>query len=124
MVKPRAAVRLEAPTFVGEHAALLAEFATLLIRLWDAHYTSPIFAGEEMIFTLGGNGYVTVFSHEGFAGLVEIRTPHGSIDLRPDGDGVSIAKLESPEGMAADEILQDFLKGIQDYYREGPRLRV
>lgn len=124
MVKPRAAVRLLAPTFVGEHAATLAEFSTLLIRLWDAHYTSPIFAGEEMIFTLGGNGYFTVFSHEGFGGLVEIRSPHGSIDLRPDGDGVSISKIDSHEEIAAEEILRDFIKGIQDYYREGPRLRV
>jgi hypothetical protein len=124
MVKARAAVNLQRPGFSGEHSDLLDELAALIVRLWDEHYTSPIFAGDEMIFTLGGNGYVAVFSHEGFGALLEIRSPHGSVDLRPGDSGVEIAKIESPEGVPADEILRDFLKGIQDYYREGPRLRV
>ena len=129
MVKPRAAVNLDQPVFKGEHAAQLEEFSALLRRLWAEHYTSPIFAGEEMIFTLGGNGYEIVFSHQGYGALVEIRSPHGAIELRPvpeataDG-GVMIAKVDAPEGMPVDEMLRDFFAGIEDYYRRGPRLRV
>lgn len=124
MVKARAAVNLQRPEFSDEHSDLLDELATLIVRLWDEHYTSPIFAGDEMIFTLGGNGYEAVFSQLGFGGLVEIRSPHGSIDLRPGDSGVGIARVESPEEAPVDELLRDFLKGIQNYYREGPRLRV
>ena len=57
MVKARAAVNLEKPVFKGEYRAILDEVYELLIRLWDEHYTSPVFAGDEMIFALGGNGY-------------------------------------------------------------------
>jgi hypothetical protein len=126
MVKPRAAVNFDQPIFKGEHAALLEEFSAILRRLWDEHYTSPIFAGEEMIFTLGGNGYEIVFSHQGYGALIEIRSPHGGIDLRPDtaAGGVTIAKVDAPEGMPADEMLRDFFAGIDTYYRRGPRLRV
>ena len=129
MVKPRAAVNLDQPVFKGEHAAQLEEFSAVLRRLWDEHYTSPIFAGEEMIFTLGGNGYEIVFSHQGYAALIEIRSPHGAIELRPDTEaaatgGVTIAKVDAPEGMPVGEMLRDFFAGIDDYYRRGPRLRV
>ena len=126
MVKPRAAVNFDQPTFKGEHAAQLEEFSAILRRLWDEHYTSPIFAGEEMIFTLGGNGYEIVFSHQGYGALIEIRSPHGAIELRPDpaAGGVTIAKVDAPEGMPPDEMLRDFFAGIDDYYRRGPRLRV
>jgi hypothetical protein len=82
-----------------------------------------------MIFTLGGNGYEIVFSHHGYGALIEIRSPHGGIELRPDTEaaaagGVTIAKVDAPEGMLPDEMLRDFFAGIDDYYRRGPRLRV
>lgn len=125
-VRPEAAVDLREPSFTGEQAELLGEIFTLFRKLWDEHFTSPIFAGEEMIFTLGGNGYVIVFSQAGFGGLVEIRSPHGAIDLRPEAESgrVSISRIESFEEMPADKLLRDFISGISDYYRHGPRLRV
>jgi len=126
MVKARAAVNLEKPIFKGEYRAILDEVYELLIQLWDEHYTSPVFAGDEMIFALGGNGYSVVFSHLGFQTLVELRTPQGGIDLRPDASaaGVTIAKVDSPEGVPPQKLLRDLMKGLVDYYKEGPRLRV
>jgi hypothetical protein len=125
-VEARAAVNLQKPTFVGNHTDLLDELYVLFLKLWDEHYTSPVFAGDEMIFTLGGNGYLLVFSHLGFAALIEVRTPRGTLELRPNAElgGVAIAKVDSPEGVPADELLNEFLAGIQDYYARGPRLRV
>jgi hypothetical protein len=126
MVKARAAVNLEKPVFKGEYRAILDEVYELLIRLWEEHNTSPVFAGDEMIFALGGNGYSVVFSHLGFQTLVELRTPQGGIDLRPEASsgGVTIAKVDSPEGVPPQKLLRDLMKGLVDYYREGPRLRV
>ncbi len=125
-VKPRAAVNLTKPTFTGDYADLLEQVYTLFLKLWEEHYTSPVFAGDEMIFTLGGNGYLLVFSHLGFDTLVEIQTPRGNLEVRPQAEagGVTITKVDSPEGRTADELLRDFLEGIQDYYARGPRLRV
>jgi hypothetical protein len=126
MVKARAAVNLDKPVFKGEYTALLDEVFKLLVRLWDEHYTSPVFAGDEMIFALGGNGYSVVFSHLGFNTLVELRTPQGGIDLRPDASAgaVTIAKVDSPEGVPPQKLLRDLMKGLVDYYEGGPRLRV
>jgi hypothetical protein len=125
-VKPRAAVNLNRPSFKGEQAGLLEQVFALFLKLWEQHYTSPVFAGDEMIFTLGGNGYLLVFSHLGFETLVEVKTPRGGLELRPDAEagGVTIAKIEAPEGTSAEELLREFLTGIQDYYAHGPRLRV
>jgi hypothetical protein len=77
-----------------------------------------------MVFTLGGNGYLLVFSNLGFETLVEVKTPRGVVELRPQADGVTMAKVEAPEGVPGEELLRDFLSGIQDYYERGPRLRV
>ena len=125
-VQARAAVSLSRPSFKGGHAELLGEVFDLFLRLWEEHYTSPVFAGDEMIFTLGGNGYLLVFSHLGFEALVEVKTPHGGVELRPDAEagGVKIAKVDAPEGEQADDLLRSFIAGIQDYYARGPRLRV
>jgi hypothetical protein len=125
-VQARAAVNLNRPSFKGEHTELLGQIFDLFLKLWEEHYTSPVFAGDEMVFTLGGNGYLLIFSNLGFETLVEVKTPRGSIELRPNPEagGVTIAKTEAPEGMTADEMLREFLAGIQDYYTSGPRLRV
>jgi hypothetical protein len=125
-VEARTAVNLSKPAIRGDHADLLEELYVLFLKLWDEHYTSPVFAGDEMIFTLGGNGHLIVFSHLGFGALVEVRTPRGAVDLRPNAElgGVAVAKVDSPEGLPADELLREFLAGIQDYYARGPRLRV
>jgi len=127
-LNPKTAVNLTKPEFASDHQVLLVYFYELLTSLWEEHYTSPIFAGDEMIFALGGNGYETVFSHMGFGGLVEIRSPHANIDLRPtphdDKQVVGISRFESAGGMNPDEALRDFFKGIIDYYNEGPRLRL
>ena len=126
-INPRTAVNLSKPIFKGEHSALLDHFYQLLEVLWERHYTSPVFAGDEMIFALGGNGYEIVLSHLGFQALVEIRSPHARIDLRPesDGSGVSISNFESPEGLNTEEALREFLIGIVDYYDgAGPKLRL
>jgi hypothetical protein len=55
-VEAKAAVNLTKPVFKGEHQELLEEFYSVFRKLWDEHYTSPVFAGDEMIFALGGNG--------------------------------------------------------------------
>jgi hypothetical protein len=125
-VQARAAVNLRKPTFTGDQAALLAQLFELFLRLWEKHYTSPVFAGDEMIFTLGGNGHLLVFSHLGFETLVEVKTPRGALELRPQptSGGVTIAKVEAPEGVAPGELLREFMAGIEDYYARGPRLRV
>jgi hypothetical protein len=126
-LNPRTAVDLTRPVFKGPHATLLEHFYELLLALWEQHYTSPVFAGDEMIFALGGNGYEIVLSHLGFKTLVEIRSPHARIDLRPesDGSGVTIANFESPEGLNIEEVFRDFSIGIVDYYEgNGPRLRL
>ena len=125
-VQARAAVNLKRPEFKGDHADLLSQVFDLFLKLWAEHYTSPVFAGDEMIFTLGGNGYHMVFSHLGFDTLVEVKTPRGAVELRPQAEagGVTIAKVEAPEGIPADKLLRDFMAGIQDYYALGPRLRV
>ena len=127
-INPKTAVNLTKPQFAAEHRELLDYFYELLTSLWEQHYTSPIFAGDEMIFALGGNGYETVFSHQGFNGLIEIRSPYATIDLRPtpqdDSAAVSISRFESTDGMNVDEALRDFSKGIIAYYKEGPRLRL
>jgi len=125
-VKARAAVNLNQPVFKGEAADLLEQVFQLFLKLWEEHYTSPVFAGDEMIFTLGGNGYLLVFSHLGFDTLVEVKTPRGAVELRPNAEagGVTMAKVEAPEGVPADQLLRDFIAGIQDYYARGPRLRV
>lgn len=126
MVKANAAVNLERPVFSGEHSALLNQTFDLIVRLWDEHYTSPIFAGDEMIFALGGNGYTIVLSHLGFKTLVELQTPVGSVDLRPDPTSgeVSISRADSPDDLSADEILRELSRGLIDYYERGPQLRV
>ncbi len=126
MVKAHSAVNLERPLFKGEHVELLNEFYDLVVRLWGEHYTSPVFAGDEMIFALGGNGYAVVFSHLGFKTLVETSTPQGAIELRadPDSGAVTIARVTSPEGVPTDDLLRDLMKGIVDYYERGPQLRV
>ena len=54
-VEAKAAVNLTKPVFKGEHQELLEEFYSVFRKLWDEHYTSPVFAGDEMIFALGGN---------------------------------------------------------------------
>jgi hypothetical protein len=125
-VEAKAAVNLTKPVFKGEHQELLEEFYAVFRRLWDEHYTSPVFAGDEMIFALGGNGYVAVVSNLGFEALVEVKTQRGAIDLRPNAElgGVAIAKVDSPDGTSADQLLRSFIDGIQDYYAGGPRLRV
>ena len=127
-LNPKTAVNLTKPEFASDHQVLLVYFYELLTSLWEEHYTSPIFAGDEMIFALGGNGYETVFSHMGFGALVEIRSPHANIDLRPmphdDKQVVGISRFESAGGMNPDEALRAFFKGIIDYYNEGPRLRL
>lgn len=126
MVKSNAAVILERPTFTGDHIDLLNQTYDLISRLWAEHYTSPIFAGDEMIFALGGNGYTVVLSHLGFQTLVELQTPRGSVDLRPDpvSGEVSIARVESPDDLPANEILRELSRGLTDYYQRGPQLRV
>lgn len=127
-LNPKTAVNLTKPQFAADHQVLLDYFYELLTSLWEQHYTSPIFAGDEMIFALGGNGYETVFSHLGFGALVEIRSPHATIDLRPtaqdDKTVVGISRFESADGMNTEAALRDFFKGIIDYYNEGPRLRL
>jgi hypothetical protein len=123
-VEARAAVNLSKPLFKGDHADLLEGVYSTLVGLWERHYTSPVFAGDEMIFALGGNGHLIVFSNLGFETLVEVRTPRGSIELRPSEGAVSIAKVDSPEGVPANKLLREFLAGIDDYYARGPRLRV
>ena|SRR2546423_9612302 len=125
-VQARAAVNLNRPSFKGEHAELLGQVFDLFLKLWEEHYTSPVFAGDEMIFTLGGNGYLLIFSNLGFDTLVEVKTPRGSVELRPSADagGVTIAKIEVPEGVTASDLLRNFLTGIKDYYAGGPQLRV
>ena len=126
MVKANSAVNLERPVFAGEHTELLSETYDLIVRLWNEHYTSPIFAGDEMIFALGGNGYTIVLSHLGFQTLVELQTPVGNVDLRPDpaSGTVSIAKVDSPDELPANEILRELSRGLIDYYERGPQLRV
>jgi hypothetical protein len=126
MVKANAAVNLERPVFTGEHTALLNQIYDLIVKLWEEHYTSPIFAGDEMIFTLGGNGYTIILSHLGFRALVELQTPVGIVDLRPDSSSgeVSITKADSPDDLSADEILRQLSRGLIDYYERGPQLRV
>jgi len=127
-LNPKTAVNMTRPHFAGEHSDLLDYFYELLTSLWERHYTSPVFAGDEMIFALGGNGYETVFSHLGFDALVEIKSPYASIDLRPSLEEyppiVSISRFDSPEGMNVEAALRDFFKGIIDYYERGPRLRL
>ena len=126
MVKAEAAVNLDRPRFSGEHAELVGQLYDVFVRLWEEHYTSPVFAGDEMIFALGGNGYMLVFSHLGFKTLFEARTPVGSIELRPNAEdgSVSISKVDSPEGISADQLVRDLMSGLDDYYRNGPRLRL
>lgn len=126
MVKAHEAVNLERPAFKGEHVELLDQLYDLIVRLWKEHYTSPVFAGDEMIFALGGNGYTVVISHLGFKALVETQTPRGAIDLRPDPESgaVSIARVDSPDELQADELLRELMTGIVDYYQRGPQLRV
>ena len=125
-VQARAAVNLNRPSFKGEHTELLGQLFDFFLKLWEEHYTSPVFAGDEMIFTLGGNGYSLIFSNLGFDTLVEVKTPRGVVELRPhpEAGGVTIAKVEAPEGAAADDLLREFMAGIKDYYAGGPRLRV
>lgn len=126
MVKAHEAVNLERPEFKGDHSQLLGQLFDLIVKLWEEHYTSPVFAGDEMIFALGGNGYTVVLSHLGFKTLVEAQTPRGAIDLRPDPESgaVSIARVDSPDELQADELLRDLMTGIADYYQRGPQLRV
>ncbi len=126
MVKAEAAVNLDRPKFSGEYAELLDQLYDVFVRLWEEHYTSPVFAGDEMIFALGGNGYMLVFSHLGYKTLFEARTPVGSIDLRPDAEtgSVSISRVDSPEGIPPDQLLRDLMTGLDDYYQNGPRLRL
>ena len=126
MVKANAAVNLDRPVFSGEHADLLNGVYDLIVKLWDEHYTSPIFAGDEMIFALGGNGFTIVLSHLGFNTLVELQTPRGNVDLRPDATSgtVGISRVESPDELPADELLRDLSRGLIDYYERGPQLRV
>lgn len=126
MVKAHAAVDLDRPVFKGENAALLDRVYELTLSLWEEHYTSPVFAGDEMIFALGGNGYTIVLSHLGFKTLVELRTPFGGVDLRPDeaAGGVIVAKVDSPEDVPVDQLLTDLMRGLEDYYTNGPRLRL
>jgi hypothetical protein len=126
MVKANAAVNLERPVFTGEHSDLLNQTYALIVELWASHYTSPIFAGDEMIFALGGNGYTVVLSHLGFNTLVELQTPLGNIDLRPDAEtgAVSISRVDSPDDLSSDEILRELARGLIDYYERGPQLRV
>jgi hypothetical protein len=42
--------------------------------------------------------------------------------LRPNAElgGVAIAKVDSPDGTPADQLLRSFIEGIQDYYAGGP----
>lgn len=124
-VQARAAVNLNRPNFKGEHTELLGQVFDFFLKLWEEHYTSPVFAGDEMVFTLGGNGYLLIFSNLGFDTLVEVKTPRGGVELRPNpAGGVTIAKVEAPEGVSGDDLLREFMTGIKDYYAGGPRLRV
>lgn len=125
-VQARAAVNLTRPNFKGEHTELLNQVYELFLKLWEEHYVSPVFAGDEMVFTLGGNGYLLIFSNLGFETLVEVKTPRGGVELRPNAEagGVTIAKVDAPEGMTAEVLLREFVAGIQNYYATGPRLRV
>jgi hypothetical protein len=56
MVKANAAVNLDRPTFTGEHVALLNDTYDLIVKLWASHYTSPVFAGDEMILRSEATG--------------------------------------------------------------------
>ena len=127
-LNPKTVVSFTKPEFALDHQVLLDYFYELLTSLWEQHYTSPIFAGDEMVFALGGNGYETVFSHQGFGGLIEIRSPYANIDLRPAAQDeksvVAISRFESADGMTVDDALRDFFSGIIAYYKEGPRLRL
>lgn len=108
----------------GPHAEQIRDFAGLIENLWQSHGTSFTQAGDEKIYSFGGFEHIVVVSEAKFEGLIEIQTPAGNLDLKPDDQGaIAIAKCQTKDGQPADadRILATIITGLKNYYARRPR---
>lgn len=108
----------------GPHAQLIQEFAGLIEKMWETHRTSFTQAGDEKIYAFGGFDHLVIMAEAKFEQSVEIQTPVGNLDLRPDESGsISIAKCQTKDGQPAepDRVLSAIIRGLTDYYARRPQ---
>jgi hypothetical protein len=85
--------------------------------LWTEHDKSFVKAGDDKVYAFGGNGYILVLDDHRWAGLIEVITPAGSVQLKP-GETGKITVLSATEDITANrKVIRDAATGLKNYYQ-------
>jgi len=104
--------------FTGPYASALSELAKTIDFIMAEHGTSFVKAGDNKVYSLGGDGYVIVLDENEWNGLVEVLTPKATIHIRPvDGGNVTVTaeKLQEDE---IKQLLTETSEKLKSYYEK------
>ena len=102
--------------FSGPYKDLLAELATLIDWVRANHDTSYVKAGDNAVYSYGGNGYIVVFDEMLWRGLVELQTPDCTFAIKPGEDGKVAVTSSNADEKVSKQQFTDAIKAMRDYY--------
>ena len=108
----------DSPDFSGPYKEEFTELASVIDWLWSEHDKSFVKAGDDKVYAFGGNGYVLVLDDHKWAGLIELITPGGTVQLKPGENGKIGIAAGSEDASTNKRVLKDGAAGLKRYYQE------
>jgi hypothetical protein len=103
-------------TFSGPYKEELSELAAVIDWLWREHDKSFVKAGDDKVYAFGGDGYTLVLDDRKWAGLIELITPGGSLQIKSEADGKVTVVSASEDITANRKVIKDGAAGLKHYY--------
>ncbi|MFL6216707.1 MAG: hypothetical protein ACJ74J_22685 [Blastocatellia bacterium] len=102
--------------FSGPYKGLLAELSALIDWVRANHDLSYVKAGDNAVYSYGGNGYVVVFDETLWRGLVELQAPDCTFAIKPGEDGKVEVTSSNADEKVSKQRFKEAVEAIRDYY--------
>jgi hypothetical protein len=102
--------------FSGPYKDLLSDLAAVIDWLRANHDLSFVKAGDNAVYSYGGDGNIVVFDESLWRGLVELQTPDCTFAIKPGDDGKVFVTSSNADEKASKQRFKEAIKAIRDYY--------
>ena len=102
--------------FSGPYKDLLADLSALIDWVRANHDTSFVKAGDNAVYSYGGNGCIIVFDETLWRGLVELQTPVCTFAIKPGDDGKIAVTSSNADEKVSKQQFKEAIKAMRDYY--------